>query len=455
MFGSSPAPAPSTGFGFGAQPAPAFGAPASGSLFGSPAPAPGGFFSAPTQQSSLFGAPGPAQAPSIFATPPAMIVPPAADAVLQQQLAAIENQRRELEQMDVWRGGSPQTSSAIPASNPESHGLRVSPYSPPMASAVPYRASPRSTAKIRPRGFDTTPKLASSQKALVPLLSPDGFVASATKRLVIKSDTPKPSMRLRLRDVAAEETKEDIRDDVILRLPAVSPPPQANMMASPPVAETSLTSPPATSTETPPDSMKVTESTPPMNGHGYEFYKKVMASAGSTPGSRKKSPAPQESLVPKLTMPGYAVAPSLEDMEAMSEAELATVSGFTVSRAGVGSVSWDGAVDVRGVDLDEVISIENRDVAVYDTAEANGTKPAVGNKLNRSAVITMYGVLPKEGSDAAAIEKFERKITKSTKNMNAELISYDSSRGCGSSVCLTLVDTHFWMTLMRKTKTWN
>jgi len=328
--------------------------------------------------------------------------------------------------MDVWRGASPQTSSVLPTSNPESQGLRVSPYSSPMSSAVPYRASPRSTAKIRPRGFET-PKLPGAQKTPMPFMSPDGFVASATKRLVIKSTTPKPSMRLRLRDVAVEETKEDVRDDIILTLPAVSPPAQSNV-ASPPAAETPVTSPPAATA--PPDSAKATESTQtPTNGQGYDFFKKVMASAGATPGSKKKAPETQESLVPKLTRSGYAVVPSLEEMESMSEAELATVPGFTISRAGIGSVSWDGSVDVRGVDLDEIVTINHKDVGVYDEAERNGTKPEVGDKLNRRAVITMFDVFPKEGSDAAAIEKFERKIAKSTKGMGAELVSYDSSSG--------------------------
>ena len=392
-------------------------------MFGAPAPAQGG----------LFGAPAAAQPPAAqpFASQGAMIVPPATDAVLQQQLAAIENQRKELEQMDVWRGGSPQSSTVIPVSNPESQGLRVSPYSPPMSSAVPYRASPRSIAKIRPRGLES-PKLPSAQKTPMPFMSPDGFVASATKRLVIKSTTPKPTMRLRLRDIAVEETKEEIiRDDVILRLPAVSPPAQTNV-TSPPAAAASpaVTSPPP---ETTPQgsASKATNATPSTNG-GFDFYQKVMASAGSTPGSKKKASHDtdtQESFVPKLTLNGYAVSPTLEEMTSMSEADLATVSGFTVTRGGVGSVSWDGSVDVRGIDLDKVITIEPRDVAVYDDQERAGTKPAVGNKLNRPAVITMYDVFPKEGSDKDATEKFERKIARTTKASNAELISYDSSSG--------------------------
>jgi hypothetical protein len=235
-------------------------------------------------------------------------------------------------------------------------------------------------------------------------------------------------MRLRLKEVAAEESKEE----PVLRLPAVSPPAQQNM-TSPSVAAPHFASPPEAATPagftTTPDSAKIPATTP-KNGNGYDFYNKVIASAGATPASKKvSSPGESESLVPKLTKSDYAVAPSLEEMASMSEADLASVSGFTVCKAGVGSVSWDGSVDVRGVDLDEAISINVRDVAVYDSAETYGSKPPVGNKLNRPAVITIYNVLPKAGALAEEIEKFERKVIKATKKMNAELILYDVTSG--------------------------
>ena len=428
LFGAS-APAATTGFGFGAQqPAPApgslFGATTpSTSLFGSPSPAPGSFFgapAAPVPPTGVFGAPTyPMPAPAAFA-PPYMIIQQPNDAALEQALTAVENQRKELEEMEVWGGRSPRASSVIAASQSESQALRVSPYSASSVSVVPYRASPKSSARIHPRGFESR-KPVSLVKSPMPIMSPDGFIASRTKRLVIKGETPKPSMRLRLRDVAVEESKEE----------EVLPLPIRKDMTSPTTLP--FTSPPAAAAPTevaaPADSAKTPETTP-TNGRGYDFYNKVIASAGATPGSKKVAARREsESLVPKLTKSDYAVVPSLDEMASMSEADLATVSSFTVIRAGVGSVSWEGSVDVRGVDLDEAISINHRDVAVYETAEANGTKPSVGTKLNRPAVITMYNILPKEGSDAEAIEKFKQRIEKSTKRMNAELISYDAIRG--------------------------
>jgi hypothetical protein len=137
------------------------------------------------------------------------------------------------------------------------------------------------------------------------------------------------------------------------------------------------------------------------------------------------------SVVPKLTKGGYVVSPSLEELAKFSEADLAAVSHFVVSRPGYGSVAWEGAVDVRGVDLDIVVAIEDKEVAVYDEYEENTgyAKPPVGSKLNRPAIITLEHVFPSDRSNPEAIQKFERKVTKQTAKMGAHLISYDASSG--------------------------
>jgi hypothetical protein len=115
----------------------------------------------------------------------------------------------------------------------------------------------------------------------------------------------------------------------------------------------------------------------------------------------------------------------------MSEADLAAVSGFRIERPEYGSVAWDGAVDVRGVDLDSVVVIESKNVSVYDEAESKGQKPQQGSKLNRPAVITMYDVFPKDGAESSveAKEKLKRKIEKSTTKMGADLISFEPESG--------------------------
>jgi Nucleoporin autopeptidase len=120
--------------------------------------------------------------------------------------------------------------------------------------------------------------------------------------------------------------------------------------------------------------------------------------------------------VPKLRKLGYEVFPTIAELECMSEADLATVR-----RPGYGKVAWEGSVDVRGANLDDVVAIETKDVSVYQKDEEEGTKPEIGTKLNRPAVITLDGVFPREG----------RGVTKAA----------------GSSACIIPADMRSWMTM--------
>ncbi len=435
LFGAAPTPAKPGGL-FGAPtPAPAgglFGAPSpapTGGLFGAPAPAPaGGLFGAPAPGGGLFGAPAPAPAGGLFGAPAAAapVAPaPSAEAILAQQLAAVENQKKKIELVQAWSGNPSPGSKVVPSSQYDKdlgdwNGGGGS-YATSSSALLSLRPTPRSAAKIRPRGYTSTTKqspIASlGRKNGSPILSPNRFVGSATKTLFIKPNslTPKPKTRLMLTNgitngntpVAAVENGRN-------ESPGLPTQQITNLKAA----------------ESP------TVGTPSMNGNkspGLDLYKEVVGSPDSSGGSPNPvSPVnAAKHLVPKLTKRGYDVYPSMADLESMSEAELATVRGFKVERPGFGSVSWDGAVDVREVDIDVEVVIESKNVSVYDEAETIGNKPEQGSKLNRPAVITMYGIFPKDGAEASdeAKQKLSRKIEKTTHKMKAELLSFESDSG--------------------------
>ena len=381
--------------------------------------------------------------------------PPSAEAILAQQMAAMENQRKELEMLNAWRGNPASGSKVTPASRYDTSPGRNwngggSSYASSSSALVSYQAAPRSSAKIRPRGY--TPSKASPVTSLgrkaagSPILSPNRFVGSATKALFIKpsSMTPKPKIRLLLTN-GVSDGKHDPSVANLENGYFGTPSPSKQSVSTQGLRsnEGSVQSP-TPSKQTGPKPVDSTSplisraaGSPSMNGQkqspGYDLYRQVVGSPeldGASPSIASPTPT-AKCHVPKLTKPGYSVYPPISDLEVMSEADLAAVYDFKVERPGYGSVAWDGAVDVRDIDLDSVVIIEKKNVSVYDDAELSGEKPKQGAKLNRPAVITMHDIFPKDGpsSSTEAKEKLKRKIEKTTTKMEAELLSFDADNG--------------------------
>lgn len=475
LFGSTPAP--STGFGggglFGSTPAPStFGAPATGGLFGAPAPAGGGLFGAPAPaapfgQPSSFGAPTPslfgaAPAPAFgspapagyFGQPPqqqqyqqqmqplqiqtvfnAPIVAPGVSEVLEQQIRALTNQLDENKKLEVWRG--PKTPSS-PATTPTSNHSNVSSFFSRNSSAdgLTYK-TPSSRAQIRPRSFAQSEQ----SKAVVltlstgrdnsALMSPEVFARSSQLNLVVRPDSLRRLNKLNLHRFQETTTPLNIPEpsiDPVPTEPTVDPSPFTNV-------ENAQTN----QTDNAQDSLKSKTLSPieaPTRSPGYEYYQQVIGTSHQsvnppiTPVTNGTANGAHWQ-VPKLTKPGYEVSPTIDEMSHMTEADLASVRNFSVSRPGYGKVEWEGSVDVRGANLDEIVEIERKDVAVYTLDEEKGTKPDKGTKLNRPATISLEDVFPKKGAyaDEETKNKFTLTLKKNASKMNAEFVDYDSTNG--------------------------
>jgi len=155
-----------------------------------------------------------------------------------------------------------------------------------------------------------------------------------------------------------------------------------------------------------------------------EYYQQAVGSfesAAKTNGNNKK-----QIVAPTLSKEDYTCVPSISLLQKMEPADLAAVSNFSVARTGVGKVTWEGAVDVRGANLDRIIVIEAKSVSIYAEEEEEGRKPEVGTKLNRPAILTLEGVFPPDPNDP---DKFVRKVTRQTQKMGAELVGYDPISG--------------------------
>jgi len=138
---------------------------------------------------------------------------------------------------------------------------------------------------------------------------------------------------------------------------------------------------------------------------------------------------------PKLTNPEYHTKPTIQELSRMSDDELAGVSGFSMWNK-EGKIEFMGRVDLRGVDLDEVVSIGHRLVEVYPERNfpTDEYKPVKGEKLNRPALISLYNCFPvnfksdsndPEERRQELIKKYERQAHRN----GYEFVDYDYDNG--------------------------
>ena len=94
-------------------------------------------------------------------------------------------------------------------------------------------------------------------------------------------------------------------------------------------------------------------------------------------------------------------------------------------------MTFNGETDVSELDLDAIISINERAIVVYPDDFEN--KPSVGNKLNKPSTITIYDSFPrhKNGGFVTNIDALKkRKWKDKLQNMaDRKLVNYDYNTG--------------------------
>ncbi|XP_074266493.1 nuclear pore complex protein NUP98A-like [Silene latifolia] len=138
--------------------------------------------------------------------------------------------------------------------------------------------------------------------------------------------------------------------------------------------------------------------------------------------------------VPKLQRPDYYTQPSIQELlsaESNDPGFCSHVQDFVVGRHGYGEVKFEGETDVRGLDLDALVSFNKREVIVY---EDEHEKPEIGEGLNKQAEVTLLNVkcsdkTGKEYKSGKMVDKFLEKLKKVAEEQGAEFVSYDAVNG--------------------------
>ena len=130
---------------------------------------------------------------------------------------------------------------------------------------------------------------------------------------------------------------------------------------------------------------------------------------------------------PILTLEGYWTSPDMSVLKQMPNSELIKVKDFVICRQDFGKIEWEGFTDVRGLNLDRIVRIDKKEVFVYEGVD---NPPPIGKELNKNAIITLWNVFPKVGSDSDDSKaKFEAKLRKFCSANDCEYISYSSTTG--------------------------
>jgi hypothetical protein len=122
-----------------------------------------------------------------------------------------------------------------------------------------------------------------------------------------------------------------------------------------------------------------------------------------------------------LESKGYTVSP---DVKNLTDSQLEKIENFTVMKPNVGKIYWPGITNLKGLDLSKIINIKPKEVFVYEDVPA----PPVGFELNKTAIVTLYNIYPKDNSEES-IKLLVNRLNMFCVKNESEFISYEKKGG--------------------------
>jgi hypothetical protein len=156
-----------------------------------------------------------------------------------------------------------------------------------------------------------------------------------------------------------------------------------------------------------------------------DMRKDEMGDQSSMPPQTRSPPVDDQ---PIGHVAGLEVEPNLWGL---SEAELSSVRDLTISRKGVGRVTFNGETDCRGLlhELHNLLVIDQGEVVVYPDPSR---KPPVGRGLNKPASVVLFGCMPKSKqrlADPRAKERYRQRVAQMTEEKGATFEDYNCEDG--------------------------
>jgi len=149
-----------------------------------------------------------------------------------------------------------------------------------------------------------------------------------------------------------------------------------------------------------------------------------------------------EITAPILTKLGYRTHPDIDTLrrlEVTNPQALTRIRNFSIERIGVGRITWLHDVDVSGLNLDNLVEIEESSAEVYPE-QLGYLEDPVGTKLNTPCQVVLYNIESKKMKEAGGIQHvsdrdidaYRQKLLKlADKNPKMTFISYGNVGGRG------------------------
>jgi hypothetical protein len=124
--------------------------------------------------------------------------------------------------------------------------------------------------------------------------------------------------------------------------------------------------------------------------------------------------------IPALTRSGYHTKPAYPVICRMSEEELQAIKSFEIYNEH-GCIKFKDLVDIRGLNLDNIVQIEPKKVRLYE----NQTKPPKGEGLNVACDIYLYNIKSKSHLSEEAMKEYKENLIKAVRDKGATLVDYN------------------------------